>query len=150
MLKLELITPEKIALTEEVYEVMLPTETGQIAILPGHVDLITTLKPGVITVRREKGDGEAKLEHLATSGGFAEITGKSVKILADSADRAEDLDELKIQQARDEAKRQAKEATDELSYIDATARLETELARLKVKNLKKRHGSRTISPENLQ
>lgn len=150
MLKLELITPEKVALTEEVYEVILPADAGQIAVLPGHTALVTLIKPGVISVRREKGDHDNKLEHLATSGGLAEITGKSVKILADSADRAEDLDELKIQQARDEAKRQAKAATDEVSYIDAVSRLETELARLKVKNLKKRHGSRTGSPENIQ
>lgn len=140
MLTFSLVTPEKIALTEEVYEVMLPTAKGQIAVLPGHVALVTLLQPGVIMIRRQKGDSDEKLEHIATSGGFAEITGKSVKVMADTAERADDLDEMRIEEAKEAAARSAREAKDDVSYTDAIGRLEIELARLKVKNIKKRHG----------
>lgn len=142
MIKFELITPERVAMQEEIYEVILPTQSGQIAVLPGHVPLVTILRPGVITLRRQKGESDDELEHVATSGGFVEVTSNSVKVMADTAERAEDLDELKIEEAREAAQRQVREAKDEAAYADALGRLEIELARLKVKNLKRRHGSR--------
>ena len=140
MLNLELVTPEKISLKETVYEVILPTVDGQIAVLPKHIPLITLLSPGVISVRRLRDDSDDKLEHYATGSGFVEITGNSVKIMSDSAEHADELDEKKIIEARDEAKRQVKEAKDDVAYTDAVARLESELARIKVKNLKHRRG----------
>lgn len=149
MIQFELITPEKVVTSEEIYEAILPAEQGQIAVLPGHVALVTLLRPGVISLRRQKGDSDAALDHLATSGGFVEISGNSIKVMADSAERAEDLDEMKIEAAKEEAKRQLSEAKDDVSQAQAIGRLETELARLKVKYLKKRHGSRAISQENI-
>lgn len=139
MLHFELITPEQVAVTEEVYEVILPSVNGPIAVLPGHVPLVTLLQPGVISMRRQKGDADTLLDHIATSGGFVEITGQSVKVMADTAERADDIDELKIEEAKAAAKRQVYQAKDDVSYADAVARLETELARQKVKNLKRRH-----------
>lgn len=147
MLKFELITPERLVLTEEVYEAILPTQDGQIAVLPGHIPLVTLLRPGVISLRFHKTDREDRLEHLAVSSGFAEVTGNSIKVMADTAERADELDELKIEQAKEAAKRQLAEAKDEVAYADALAHLEAELARLKVKNLRRRHGSRVASPE---
>ncbi len=139
MLNFDLITPEKVAISQEVYEVILPTENGQIAVLPGHIPLVTVLKPGVISIRRQKGDPDDKLEHLATSGGFAEVTSASIKVMADTADRADDISELKIQEAKEEAKQQVAAARDDISYADAISRLEFELAREKVRGLKHRH-----------
>lgn len=149
MLNFQLITPEKVVFSEEIYEVILPTIHGQIAILPGHIPLITLLRPGVISLRKQKRDADSLLEHVATSGGFVEINASRVKVMADTAERADDLDELKVEQAKVQAKRVLKEAKDEASYTDALGRLEIELARLKVKNLKRRHGSRVSSPESI-
>lgn len=150
MLNLELITPEGVILTEEIYEAILPTENGQIAVLPGHVALITLLRAGIISIRRQKGEPDASLEHLATRGGFVEIAGNSIKVMADTAERAEDLEQLKIEEAKEEAQKELREAKDEVSYAEAIGRLEYELAREKVRNLKRRHGSRTTGPENIQ
>ncbi len=150
MIKFELITPEQVVLTEEIYEAILPAENGQIAIFPGHIPLVTLLRPGVISLRHKKGDPDSQLEHIATSGGFAEITGSSVRLMADTAERADDLDELRIEEAKAAAKQQLKEARDEASYADAVGRIEVELARERVKNIKRRHGSRAngLPPTN--
>ena len=148
MLKFELITPEKVAISEEVYEAILPTTLGQIAVLPNHEPLITVLRPGVISLRKVKGDADAKMEHVATSGGFAEITGVSVKVMADSAERADDLDEMKILEAKEEAKKKMNVAKDDVSHADAVAALETALAQIKVRNLKHRHGSKATFDSN--
>jgi F-type H+-transporting ATPase subunit epsilon len=148
MIKFELITPERVVMTEEIYEAILPAQTGQIAVLPGHVPMITLLKPGVIALRRQKNDPDTKLEHLATSGGFVEITGNSIKLMADTAERADELDELRIKEAKEEAKRQLKGAKDEVSYTEAIGRIEVELARERVKNIKRRHGSRVDVPDS--
>ncbi len=139
MLKFELISPEAVVFSEEIYEAILPSTEGQIAVLPGHIPLITLLKAGVISLRRQKGDAESRLEHIATGGGFVEISENSIKVMADSADRADDLDELKIKEAKEAALRAKDEAKDDVSYADAVARLEFEIAREKVRNLKRRH-----------
>ena len=149
MIQFQLITPEKIAFSEEIYEAILPTQDGQIAVLPGHVSIVTLLRPGVISLRRTKGDSDDKLEHLATGGGFVEIAHDQIKVMADSAERADEIDELKIAEAREAAKQQLAQAKDEISYTDALSRLELELAREKVKNLKRRHGSDRIGPDTL-
>lgn len=138
MLKFSLITPEKVAMEETVYEVILPTVSGQIAVFPGHISLVTLLEPGIISIRRHKGDADDNMEHLATSGGFVEVTGSYIKIMADTAERADDLDELKIEAAKEEAKRRMREARDEVAFTDAAGALQVELARIKVRNMKRR------------
>jgi F-type H+-transporting ATPase subunit epsilon len=137
-MQFELITPERIAFSEEVYEAILPTQTGQIAVFPNHIPLITLLKPGVISLRMKKGDADEAMEPVAVSGGFVEITGSTIKVMADTAERADDLDDMKIEQAKAEAKRAASEAKDSVAYADAIGRLEIEIAREKVKNIKRR------------
>lgn len=142
MIKFDLITPEKTALSVEIYEVMLPSLNGQISILPNHMPLVTLLKPGVISIRYKQNDDDEELEHLATSGGFVEVNQNTVKVMADTADRADELDDLKIEEARELAKRLASQARDDVARTDATVRLETELARFRVKNLKRRRSNR--------
>jgi F-type H+-transporting ATPase subunit epsilon len=135
---LELITPEKKVFEQEVYETILPTASGQISVLPGHTPLITRLVPGVISVRLKKGDPDSSLDHLATAGGLAEITGNKIRILAEGAERAEDLQEMKIKQAEAAAREARKKARDDVSSANALAELEKSLAQLKVLELKKR------------
>lgn len=142
MIKFELISPERVVFSEEIYEAILPSTEGQIAVLPGHIPLITLLKAGVISLRRQKGDADNKLEHIATSGGFVEVSENAIKVMADSAERADDLDDMKIKEAKEAAVRAKSEAKDDVAYTDAIARLEFELAREKVRNLKRSHGQR--------
>lgn len=135
----ELVTPEGLKLQENVYEVLLPTPQGQIGILPNHMPLISIITPGVISVKKNQDDSDASLEHLATSGGLLEVDGQRARLLADSAERAEDIDELKAKEALERARELQMTAKDQVSLADATAIIEQSAARLRVAELKKRH-----------
>lgn len=134
MIHLQIITPEKIVFDDEVSQVGLPTETGQITVLPHHVGLITAIEPGEITYQHNH-----KLTQLAAGFGFAEITGDEVKVLVDLAAPEEEIEERKIE----EAKRQAEEALkqkhllSEEEYATAAANLQKALVQLKIK--RRRH-----------
>ncbi|MEK9152626.1 MAG: ATP synthase F1 subunit epsilon [Patescibacteria group bacterium] len=130
-LHFELTTPERIVLKEEVESLTIPTKAGEITVLPGHIPLVSELAPGMITVRK-KGQEET---YLSISGGFLEVQpGSKVIILADSAERAEELDLKKVEEARVRAQKllQEKRQVDDVSSAAAVAGLERELARIKV------------------
>jgi len=139
MFTFQLVTLEKLEFKEEIYEAILPTSSGQIAVLPGHIPLVTLLEPGVVSLRRNRTDGDGTLEHVAVSGGFAQISGHSIRILADSATRADAVDEIQAQEALQRALELKNKATDDVSSADATALLERSLAQLKLARLIKRH-----------
>lgn len=129
-LTFELTTPERIVLKDEFDAVTIPTQEGEITVMPGHIPLVANLAPGMITVR--KGSEES---FLAVSGGFIEVQPRSrIIILADSAERAEELDLASIEAARTRAELilTEKRHADEISSAAAVAALERELARIKV------------------
>ncbi|MEX1997187.1 MAG: ATP synthase F1 subunit epsilon [Candidatus Andersenbacteria bacterium] len=138
----EIITPEGLKFQAEVYAVVLPTAQGDIGILPHHIPLITIVTAGVITIRRREADEEDAREHLATAGGFVEIDGKRVRLLADTAERAEDIDELRVQAALERAREMKKNAKDQVALADAVALIEQSMARLKIAEIKRRRISR--------
>lgn len=134
----EIVTPEKVVLREQVIGVTVPTESGEITILPGHIPLISVLKPGVIELH--KPDGQDK-EILAVSGGFIEVLEGKVVILANTAEIAKELDEERIKEARRRAEELKKQTVnkDEVLFAEAAAMLEKELARSKaIRRLKHR------------
>jgi F-type H+-transporting ATPase subunit epsilon len=95
MLNLEIVTPEKKVLSEAVEAVTVPTTNGEIGILTDHASLISTLKSGVLSYAR----GGGATEKMTVSGGFVEVSGNNVSILADIAERA---DEINVEEARRE------------------------------------------------
>lgn len=141
MLTFALITPERVVLSEEIYEAILPTTEGQISIFPGHIPVVTLLKPGVLSLRKQKNTSDDQLEQVAISGGFVEIAGDHINILADTAERADEIDQLRAQEAALQAEELKKQAQDDVSLADATTLLEKNIVRLKVAGLKKRHRS---------
>lgn len=140
-MKLELVTLSGPKIQDEVYEVILPTPTGGIAIYAQHMPLVTTVVPGVLTVRRSKTDGEDKLEVFATNGGVAEITGNSLRLLVDEADHASDIVETEARQALALAKKLKSEAKDQIELDHAEALIDRHAVRLKVAELR-RHRKR--------
>jgi len=132
----KLIAPDGIKYEENASSVSLPTRDGQITVLPGHVALITLLKPGEIVIH----NGE-KTHEVATEGGVAEITGTEIKILADTAEDAQSLDELKILEAKKAAEKRLAAAKDDVEFTDAKAALEKQIAKLNflTKRKKKYH-----------
>lgn len=87
MLKLEIVTPEKRVVDTEVDSVTVMTASGEAGILPNHAPLISVLKPGILTYTTK-----GITDKLAVSGGFVEVTGNTVSVLADTASTAEEID----------------------------------------------------------
>jgi F-type H+-transporting ATPase subunit epsilon len=130
MINFELTTPERIAVKKDVDQVTLPTREGEISVLPGHVPLVAVLVPGIITLASGKDE-----EYLAVSGGFIEVQPESrVIVLADTAERAEELDLEKVEEARQRAQKLLADqrGMDDVSAAAMMAELNRELARLKV------------------
>ncbi len=130
MLHVSVVTPERVVLEEDVDSLSLPTPEGEITVLPNHRPLVSLLATGAMTLR--KGGDET---HLASSGGFVEILPDSeVRILADSAERAEELVSEKVEEARSRAEEalKGKRFADEGGHAALVGSLERELARLKV------------------
>jgi F-type H+-transporting ATPase subunit epsilon len=142
-LTFELTTPERIVLKDAFDAATIPTQEGEITVLPGHIPLVANLVPGMITVRT--GGDES---YLAVSGGFVEVqAGSRVIILADTAERAEELDLDKVEEARRRAEKllTEKRNADDVSAAAAMAALERELARTRVA-MKRRAGRREPPP----
>ena len=132
----EITTPERIVYKEEIDQVTIPTQEGEITILPNHIPLVSLLAPGALTVKK---NGEET--YMATSGGFIEVQpGNKVIVLADTAERSEELDIKVIEEAKERARKilEEKRNVDEVAYASAAAGLERELARLKVARKRRR------------
>ena len=126
----ELTTPERIVVQEDIDGITLPTQAGEITVLKDHVPLVANLASGMATVH--KGGDE---EYLAVSGGFVEVRpGNRVIVLADTAERAEELDLAKVEEARARAAKllEEKRTATDVSNAAMLAALEREMARLRV------------------
>jgi len=135
-LSLKIVTPERLVYEAQVDSVTLMTTSGEVTILQGHIPLVAPLKSGEMKLKI--GNQE---EFLAISTGFVEVrSGNEVVVLADTAERLEELELEKIEQAkkRAEAILSEKRFADDRSFADAAANLERELARYKVAQRKKR------------
>lgn len=139
-LKLKIVTPEQILLESRVSQVSVSTVMGEITILPNHIPLVSQLAPGEIVVKTDKGEEDL----MAVSGGFIEVLPDQVVILADTAERAEEIDEVRAEEARQKAEEILKtKVADAESFALFTAKMEKELARLRVARKYKKSGIRT-------
>ncbi len=129
---LKIITPEKVVSEEEVYQVTLPIQDGEVTLLPDHIPYIGALKAGEIVFRRESAQGDPIV--LAVSGGFVEFHDNVLTLLADTAERGEDIDESRAQEAKKRAEDLMSQTsrTDGEEYARVAASLEKQLARLRV------------------
>ena len=129
---LELATPTRQLVSEEVDEVVAPGTEGYFGVLPGHAAFLATLGSGEVVYR--KGREEV---HLAVHGGFAEVTPERVIILAETAELPEEIDRERAERARQRAEqrlagRPPEGESGEIDYADALAAYQRALARLLV------------------
>jgi F-type H+-transporting ATPase subunit epsilon len=96
--QLEIVTPEKMVVRDVAEEMQIPGKDGYLGILPGHAPLITELAVGEITYR-----AGAQTHHLSVAWGFAEVLPDKVTILAETAERADEIDVSRAQQAKQRA-----------------------------------------------
>ena len=127
-LKLEIVTPETTAYSEDVEMVTLPGVEGELGVYPNHVPLLTTLNPGELRVL--KGGKET---FLAIGEGFVEITGTSVSVLTDMALEAAVIDEGAAEAAVERARKAMKEDLGSEEEATVQASLQKALAQLHVK-----------------
>ncbi|MFM8471376.1 MAG: F0F1 ATP synthase subunit epsilon [Limisphaerales bacterium] len=132
-LKLEIVTPEAKIYSEDVEMVSLPGVEGEMGIYPMHIPLMTQIAHGEIIARKGGVD-----HYLATGEGFVQITGDRVAILTDMAIKADDIDEMKAEEARKKAEaRLAEKLTDEEQATVQAALLHS-LTQLNVKRRTRR------------
>ncbi|HCP08289.1 MAG TPA: ATP synthase F1 subunit epsilon [Candidatus Moranbacteria bacterium] len=138
-IKFKILTPEKTVLEEAIDQATLPVLDGEVTILPNHRSYIASLKSGEITLKKNGQDIS-----LAIAGGFLEFDRNSLIILADRAERAEDIDLQRAEEARVRAEALMKEkiSMDETEYARVAAAIEKEMARIRV--AKKHHTKRGL------
>lgn len=126
-LRLDVVTAERMVYSEEVDEVIAPGSAGEMAILPRHAALMTTLQPGALRAKV----GSAEVD-LAIGGGFLEVRDNRVLVLADSAERAEEIDVERARAAENRARQLLTERRQVEDLTLAEAALRRSQVRLKV------------------
>lgn len=147
-LTVEIVTPERVVTRESVDSISVPTAAGEISILPHHTAYLGALAPGALRFRTESGETVV----IAVSGGVVEIRdGHHLKVLADTAERAEEIDEARAEEARKRAMElQRRAAFDEVQFAQASSAIEKELARLRVAKLSRHRGHQGSARGTLQ
>ena len=127
-LKLQIVTPDGTAYSEDVDMVTLPGVEGELGVFPQHVPLLTQMIPGEITVRKG-----AQENSLAVGEGLIEITGDQVSVLTDMAIAADHIDEAKVEEARRRAEARLQDKLSDGEVASTNASLARALAQLHVK-----------------
>jgi F-type H+-transporting ATPase subunit epsilon len=128
-LNLEVITPERLVLREEVDEVVAPGLTGELGILPDHTPLISQLKTGVLSYRQGNQN-----RRMHVSGGFIEVASDSVSVLSDVAEKPEEIDVGRAQRAKERAERRLASRGEDIDFDRAELKLQRALTRIQVGN----------------
>ena len=129
-INLQVLTPEKIACEGKVDQVSVPTKEGEITIMPNHLPLVSLMTHGELLIKND-----SKEIPMAVWGGFIEVRPDSeVIIMTDVAERIEEIDEQKAEEARQRAEDTLKEKDrlSDVAFADASAILEKSLTRLKI------------------
>ncbi len=138
MIRLELVTLDGTKFSEEIYEAILPSADGYIAVFENHAPLVSLAVPGVISIRRKQNHSDDMLEHFATNGGVIEVLDNTVRILVNEADAAEEINEKEIEKALERARQLRSEAKDQISLDHAQSLIDRSNVRLKVAGLRRR------------
>lgn len=125
-IQLEVVTPERLVVSEAAEYIEIPGETGYLGVLPGHAPLITELAPGELTYRVGN-----QTKRLAVAWGFAEVLQTRVTILAESAEKAEEIDTARAEAAKKKAEAELQKSGLEINE-EAQGALQRAQARLDV------------------
>jgi F-type H+-transporting ATPase subunit epsilon len=125
-IQLEVVTPERLVVSEPAEDIQIPGKTGYLGILPGHAPLVTEIAVGEISYHTG-----GRLQRLAVAWGFAEVLPTKVTILAETAERAQEIDVKRAQAAKQRAEEELRKAGPGGS-LEAQAALQRANARLEV------------------
>jgi len=135
----EVVTAERELYNGEADIVIAPGTEGELGILPRHAALLTTLKVGEMLIRL----GGAE-EPFFVSGGFLEVSNNTVTVLAETAERAEEIDQARAEAARRRAQERLAQARSDIERADLEGDLQRAVARLRIAELARRRGGRRI------
>ena len=124
--KFELVSPERLLLSAEVDSVVIPGAEGDFGVLPGHSRLISTIRPGVITVFQ----GGRAADRIFVEGGFAEVTPESCTVLAEHATPVADISREQAAQLVQDAREDIEDSKDDAAKAEAAKTLAVAEARL--------------------
>ena len=132
-IRLDIVTAERLIYSEEINILVAPGIDGELGILPRHAPLLTALKPGEIRIVK---DGEES--YMAVSGGFMEVLGNKITILADTAERVEEIDIQRAEEALKRAEERVVSRTSDMDLERALASIRRSQVRLKVARQRRR------------
>jgi len=127
IIKFKIVTLERVVLEEDILQITVPTKEGEITVLANHIPLVASLQPGVIQIKKPSGE----MEIISVSGGFIEVLKDKIVILADTAERAHEIDETRAEEAyqrAEEIKQNARQA-DRVNFTEINVNIAKELAR---------------------
>lgn len=127
MIQLSIVTPERSLLNEQVDELLIPGADGYLGVLPGHAPLFTELKVGELSYR--KGNTWTS---LAVAWGFAEVLPDQVRVLAETAERAQEIDLERATRAKERAEQRLSKGGGDIDYDRALVALQRALIRIQV------------------
>ncbi len=127
---LEVVTPEKAVVSEEVQMVVAPGIEGEFGVLKGHTTFLTALKVGAMRYK----DTSGRERYLFINGGFAEVLPDKVTILAESAERRMNIDLKRAEEAKKRAEKRLAEKSDNIDKARAEAALKRAVWRISIKN----------------
>ena len=127
-LYLKVVTPEKLLIDEEVSQVNVSTEQGQLGILPHHANLMAKLQPGELVIKRD-----GKEDSMAIGDGFLQIVDNTLTVMTDLASFEKDIDEKAVEEAKKRAEQALEQTLSSEEYAETLANLEKSLAQLRIK-----------------
>ncbi len=144
MLNIKVTTPEGVIFEDNVDSATIPTQMGEITVLPNHIPLVSALQHGEIVLKKG-----GKKEYLSVSTGFIEVNKNIITILADTAETVASLVETEILKAKERAEKllQEKRNVSDVAFAEAAATLERELSRLKIYRRRKSGKSLELNRE---
>lgn len=125
-LQLEIVTPDKLVLSEPVDYVGAPGQQGEFGVLPNHIPFLSALSVGNLYYKK---DGKTK--YVFVAGGFADVSSNKVTILAEAAEKAEEIDVERARKAKERAEARLAKAEDQIAYARAQAALQRALNRMR-------------------
>jgi F-type H+-transporting ATPase subunit epsilon len=130
-IKVSVVTPDGPVYEADVEMVSTKAKSGELGILPGHIPLVAPLEISAVRLKKE-----GKTEYIAVSGGFLEVRPDKVTILAQAAERAEDIDVTRAKAAKERAERRLQSKEDDIDFQRAELALKRAINRLNVANMK--------------
>lgn len=138
-MKLRFVTPEKTIFSErDIKEIVLPTESGEITVLPNHVALVSLISAGIVQIiAASPNGGKDEREYFSVAGGFIEVANNQVAILAENAETTDEVDPKRAEEAIAQAKKKLAEDKN-IDHLKLELQLQKNVARLKLAKYSKR------------